>query len=225
MRIGWLRVLVLSTCLIVVTSGVAWAHVEVGPEEAPAGEFQRFVVSAPTERDDVPTTEVRVEVPEGFTVGGVQPVPSWEAEFEEDGGVVTAITWSGGEIRPREFQEFPFSARTPEETGQYTWRAFQTYGDGEVVEWIGPPEEEGGEEPAEKPASVVEIVEGGGHGASPEAEDSGTASPTETEPGTESAAAGSGTGFTPIAAYGGLVLGALALVVALLALLTRRKAT
>ena len=208
MRIGWLRVLVLSACLIVVTSGVAWAHVEVGPEEAPAGEFQRFVLSAPTERDDVPTTEVRVEVPEGFTVGGVQPVPGWEAEFEEDGGVVMAITWSGGEIQPREFQEFLFSARTPEETGQYTWRAFQTYGDGEVVEWVG-------EEGSEEPASVVETVEGGGHGAAPEAEESGT----------ESAAAGSGTGFTPIAAYSGLVLGALALVVALLALLTRRKAT
>lgn len=201
MRIGWLRVPVLSTCLIVVTSGVAWAHVEVGPEEAPAGEFQRFVLSAPTEKDDVPTTEVRLEVPEGFVVGGVQPVPGWESEFEEDGGVVTAITWSGGEIQPREFQEFLFSARTPEETGQYTWRAFQTYGDGEVVEWIG-------EEEAERPASVVEVVEGGdGHGAAaPEAEESGT-------------------GFTLIATYGGLGLGALALVVALLALLTRRKAT
>ncbi len=209
MRIGWLGAPLLTTCLMLVTTGVAWAHVEVGPEEAPAGEFQRFVVSAPTEREDVPTTEVRVEVPEGFLVGGVQPVPGWEAEFEEEGGVVRAITWSGGEIRQREFQEFLFSARTPQETGQYAWRALQTYGDGEVVEWTG-------EEDAEHPASLVQIVEGGGGPGGAEAE----------EPGTESAAQGSATGFTPIAAYGGLGLGAVALVVALVALLVgRRKAS
>src|SRR5215210_7580984 len=99
MRIGWPWALLLTACtMLVTTGGVAWAHVEVGPEEAPAGEFQRFVLSAPTEREDVPTTEVRVEVPEGFLVGGVQLVPGWEAEFEEEGGVVRAITWSGGEI-------------------------------------------------------------------------------------------------------------------------------
>lgn len=205
----------LSVSLMFMTTGVAWAHVEVGPEEAPGGGFQRFVLSAPTERDDVPTTEVRLEVPEGFLVGGVQPVPGWESEFEEESGVVTEITWSGGEIQP---QEFLFSARTPEETGQYSWSAFQTYGDGEVVEWNG-------EEESERPASVVEIVEGGDHhdGAAAEAEESGTESATETEPGgTESAAAGT-TGFTPVAAYTGLGLGVLALVLAVVALVTTRR--
>jgi uncharacterized protein YcnI len=220
MRIGWLWALLLTTCsMLVTTGGVAWAHVEVGPEEAPAGEFQRFVVSAPTEREDVPTTEVRVEVPEGFLVGGVQPVPGWEAEFEEEGGVVRAITWSGGEIRPREFQEFIFSARTPQEAGQYAWRAHQTYGDGEVVGWTGA-------EDAEHPASLVQIVEDGAGPGGAEAEKSGTESATGTKPATESAAQSSPSGFTPIAAYGGLGLGAVALVVALLALLMgRRKAS
>ena len=218
MRSGWLWALLLSTCfMLVTTGGVAWAHVEVGPEEAPAGEFQRFVLSAPTEREDVSTTEVRVEVPEGFLVGGVQPVPGWEAEFEEEGGTVRAITWSGGEIRPREFQEFIFSARTPQETGQYPWRALQTYGDGEVVEWTGA-------EDAEHPASLVQIVEGGAGPGGAEAEESRTESATE--PATGSAAQSSAIGFTPIAAYGGLGLGVVALVVALLALLmVRRKAS
>jgi uncharacterized protein YcnI len=99
-------------------------------------------------------------VPEGFLLSGVQPVPGWEYAFEEDGGVITAVTWSGGEIGPQEFQQFLVQAQAPEEPGEYPWRAFQTYGDGSVVEWTGPPD-------AEEPASVVKVVPSGTdeHGA------------------------------------------------------------
>jgi hypothetical protein len=83
--------------------------------------------------------EGRVEVPEGFLLSGVQPVPGWEHAFEEDGGIVTAVTFSGGEIRPREFQQFLVQAWAPEEPGEYPWKAIQTYEDGSVVEWTGPP--------------------------------------------------------------------------------------
>ena len=216
MRIGWLRVLVLSTCLIVVTSGVAWAHVVVSPDEVPADDYQVLTVRAPTEKD-IPTTQIRVEVPKGFTVVGVQPVPGWEAEFEEEGGVVRAITWSGGEIQPREFQEFPMQARTPPETGEYSWSAFQTYEDGSVVEWTGPPEDEAGsaEEESEDrgPASVVAVVAAGVAGdESAPAPGTGPNSTPEV-----------GIASTPIVAYVGLGLGVLALVVALLALLLARR--
>src|SRR3954447_25251017 len=103
MRIAWLWMLLLIACLVLATAGVAWAHVVVTPKEAPAGSYQKFSVSVPTEKD-IPTTGVRVEVPEGFTVTGVQPVPGWQHEFEKDGGVVKTITWSGGKIEPEEFQ-------------------------------------------------------------------------------------------------------------------------
>ena len=152
---------------------------------------------------------------------GVQPVPGWDYEFEEEGGVIRAITWSGEEIEPREFQEFAVQARTLADTGGYSWSAFQTYEDGSVVEWTGPPEEaEQPEEDAEEaeehamekteegPASVVEVIQGDAQTDRP-----GAGAPR------------SGGGFTPIAAYGGLGLGALALVVALLALLFARKAS
>lgn len=201
MRIGWLWPLLLATCLMLATAGVAWAHVVVSPEEVPADSFQVLTVRVPTEKD-IPTTGIRVEVPEGFTVSRVQPVPGWEYELEEDGGAVRAITWSGGEIGDTEFQEFAVQARTPEDTGAYAWRAFQIYEDGSVVEWVGP-------EDAEEPASVVEVVEGRIEGDEP-----GAALP------------GSGAGFTRMAAYGALGLGTLALVVALAALLlARRKAS
>jgi uncharacterized protein YcnI len=69
----------------------------------------------PTEKD-IPTTKIRVEVPEGFTVTGVQPVPGWQHEFERDQGVINAITWSGGKLGPEEFQEF---ASAPNEFGNF----------------------------------------------------------------------------------------------------------
>ena len=142
---------------ILAVSGTAWAHVVVSPEEVTAGDYETLTVSVPTEKE-VPTTEIRVEVPEGFLLSGVQPVPGWEHAFEEDRGVVTAVTFSGGEIRPREFQQFLVQAQAPEEPGGYPWKAAQTYEDGSVVEWAGASD-------SEEPASVVEVVSGGSEDA------------------------------------------------------------
>ncbi|HEX2054796.1 MAG TPA: YcnI family protein [Actinomycetota bacterium] len=203
MRIRWLWALLSITCLTLAMAGVAWAHVVVSPEEVPADEFEKLVVSVPTEKD-IPTTGVRVEVPEGFTVVGVQPVPGWEYEFEEEGGVIRAITWSGGEIAPQEFQEFALQARTPEEPGEFAWEAFQTYADGSVVEWTGP-------EDAEEPASVVEVVADGGRSAERGAAEQGSSSEEPVSSG----------GLAQIAAYGGLGIGIVALIVALVALLRK----
>jgi uncharacterized protein YcnI len=201
MRTGWFRVAVLSALLTLAVTSVASAHVRVLPEEVPAGSFEVFTVRVPTEKE-VPTTAVRVEVPEGFTISRVQPVPGWDYELEEEGGAVSAITWSGGEIGATEFQQFDVQGQTPDEPGDYPWSAFQTYEDGEVVAWAGP-------EDSEEPASVVRVVEG----------DPDEAATQETD----SEATPSVGGLSLIAAYGGLVLGALALIIALVALLRRNK--
>src|SRR3712207_6243000 len=193
MRSAWFRIVFLSTILLLVVTSVASAHVRVLPEEVPADTFEVFTVRVPTEKE-ISTTGVRVEVPEGFTISRVKPVPGWDYELEEEAGVVRAITWSGGEIGPTEFQEFDIQGKTPEEAGEYPWRAFQTYEDGSVVEWVGP-------EDAEEPASVVTVAEGDHHGAA-----------TQGSNPEEAPSAGA---ITPVAAYGGLGVGALALVAAL----------
>ena len=191
----------LSICTMLAVSAPAWAHVVVSPEEVAAGDYETLTVSVPTEKE-VPTTKIRVEVPEGFLLSGVQPVPGWEYAFEEDGGVITAVTWSGGEIGPREFQQFLVQAQAPEEPGEYPWRAFQTYGDGSVVEWTGPPD-------AEEPASVVVVVPSGTdeHGS-----EAGEA--RSDRQGTAAGAASdtlTATGGTSPLFYAGLGVGALAL--------------
>jgi uncharacterized protein YcnI len=197
----WLKVAALSASLTLAVASVAWAHVVVSPEEVAAGGYETLIVSVPTEKE-VPTTEVRVEVPEGFTLSGVQPVPGWEYEFEEDGGLITAVSWSGGEIGPREFQQFLVQAQAPEEPGGYSWRAIQTYEDGSVVEWTGPPD-------AEEPASVVEVVPGS---AEEEGSEAGEAGPNG-----DGAAAGASTGTlastggTSPLVYAGLGFGVMAL--------------
>lgn len=144
----------LCLCVMLAVAAPVRAHVVVSPEEVAAGDYETLTVSVPTEKE-VPTTEIRVEVPQGFLLSGVQPVPGWEHAFEEDGGVVTAVTFSGGEIGPREFQQFLVQA--PKEPGEHPWKAIQTYEDGSVVEWTGPPD-------AEEPASVVEVVSAGSGG-------------------------------------------------------------
>lgn len=158
------RLMILSVLLTLSVSSVAWAHVTVSPEEVPPGDFETLTLNVPNEKE-IPTIEVRAEVPEGFTISGVQPVPGWEHEFEEQGGVVRAITWAGGEVGPQEFQQFLISAQTPEEAGEYTWAATQTYQDGSVVEWASPPD-------SENPASVIQVSSSGsetsGHGAGSE---------------------------------------------------------
>jgi uncharacterized protein YcnI len=208
MRISWLWMLLLAICLLLITAGVAWAHVVVSPKETPANQYQKLVVSVPTEKD-IPTTKIRVEVPEGFTVTGVQPVPGWQHEFEKDQGVIKSITWSGGEIAPEEFQEFALQAKTPKDAGDYAWKAHQTYKDGSVVEWVGPPD-------AEEPASVVRVASGG----------SSTGTHSEGTAGLTSSALPKSGGPTAqaIAPYAGFGLGALILVVmTLLALRWRRS--
>jgi uncharacterized protein YcnI len=198
----------LSTCTVLTVSAPAWAHVVVSPEEVAAGDYETLTVSVPTEKE-VPTTKIRVEVPEGFLLSGVQPVPGWEYAFEEDGGVITAVTWSGGEIRPQEFQQFLVQAQAPEKPGDYPWRAFQTYGDGSVVEWTGPSD-------AEEPASVVVVIPSGtdDHGArAAEAGSDGQGRATEAATDTLAATGGA----NPLL-YAGLGVGALAFA----ALLVRR---
>lgn len=198
MKTRWLWALLLAAWLLIATPVIAWAHVRVVPEDVPADSYEVLTVRVPTERD-IPTTEVRVEVPEGFDVSRVEPVPGWDYELEEEAGVVRGITWSGGEIGATEFQQFDVQGKTPAEPGEYPWNAYQTYENGEVVGWIGP-------EDSEEPASIIRVAEDGAATQKLGSEDLPSMGM-----------------LTPIAAYGGLGVGILALVVATVALLRRNK--
>jgi uncharacterized protein YcnI len=154
-----------AAVIAALSASPALAHVTVQPPEAPVGAFFRFVVRVPNERPDSSTVKVEVQFPETLTFVSFQDVPGWERNVkmktldepievfgEEITEVVGSVTWTGGEIEPGEFAEFPFSARVPEDETPLEFPALQTYDGGEVVRWIGPSD-------SDEPAGVVQPVD------------------------------------------------------------------
>jgi uncharacterized protein YcnI len=142
------------------------AHVTLQPPEAPAGGFTRLDVRVPNERDNADTTKVVVQMPPGFLSVSHEPVPGWDVKLtmrkldkpveqfgEQVNEEVGRITFSGGVIRPGQFQDFGLSVAVPEGRpgSKLTFKALQTYTGGEVVRWIGPPD-------SEEPAPQVELT-------------------------------------------------------------------
>lgn len=153
MRKAVLRVALLSALLTFAVASAAWAHVEISPESAQPGSTETFTAAVPTEKS-IPTTEVRLEIPEGFAVTGVRSPAGWRGQIENN-----SIAWSGGEIGEDEVREFSFEARVPNEGGTFAWNAIQTYQGGSVVEWTGAPD-------SEEPAPVIEVSGSGEAGGS-----------------------------------------------------------
>jgi uncharacterized protein len=76
-------------------------------------------------------------------------VKTEEGEVSEQ---VTRVTWTGGKIAPGQFQDFPISVQIPGKAGDtLTFKAIQTYDNGDVVRWIGAPD-------AEEPAPQVKVT-------------------------------------------------------------------
>jgi uncharacterized protein YcnI len=152
----------------------AQAHVTVQPRTAPAGAYTVLDVRVPNERDGKATTKIEMQLPPGFVAASFQPVPDWDVRVirdrlsrpiqTENGPIseqVSEIVWSGGQIPPGAFQDFPISVQIPGRAGDtLTFKALQTYAGGEVVRWIGAPD-------SETPAAQVAVVapDGEGEGA------------------------------------------------------------
>jgi uncharacterized protein len=115
---------------------------------------------------------------------------------------VSQVTWTGGKIAPGEFQDFPVSLQIPDKPGTtLTFKAVQTYDNGKVVRWIGPPD-------SEEPAPQVKVTA---------ADAADTASTTSTS-------SSGGDDESDTLAIIALVVGGLGLLAGGVALLTRRRA-
>jgi periplasmic copper chaperone A len=142
--------------LALLIPAAAEAHVTVQPNEAPEGAYTVLDVRVPNETDDATTTKVAVQFPEGFGDVSYQAVPGWNVEvlhqklkvpIQTDDGPVTEgvkeVIFGGGKLAPGQFQDFPLSVQIPGKAGEeLTFKAVQTYDNGEVVRWIGAPESE-----------------------------------------------------------------------------------
>jgi periplasmic copper chaperone A len=152
-----------------VPATAAQAHVTLQPKTAAAGAYVVEDVRVPNETDDATTTKVVVQFPDGFAGASYQRVPGWDVKVSKaklatpiktDDGEVTegvkTITWTAASkvdgIAPGEFQDFPLSVQIPGKAGDtLTFKALQTYSNGEVARWIGAPD-------ADRPAPQVTVT-------------------------------------------------------------------
>lgn len=156
--------LVLSMAAITSTiSPAVFAHVTVKPTQVGVGAYQTFTTGVPNEKD-IPTTAIKIVVPEGFTSVTPNVKPGWTIETKKvkSGGTeqVSEIIWSGGVIPAGQRDDFVFSAKAPATEKTLQWKAYQTYQNGTVVAWDqDPAEHERIEKEAADKAAKGETVE------------------------------------------------------------------
>ncbi|NLE78964.1 MAG: YcnI family protein [Rhodococcus sp.] len=145
---------------LLLTAGVAAAHVSVSAPGAQQGGYSVLTFSVPTESDDASTTAVSVQLP-GLTSARTEPIPGWTSVVEKDpeSQLATAVTWTadpGVGVAPGQFQRFVLSAGPLPEQEVVSFAATQTYSDGEIVAWDQEPGEDGSE--PEKPAPALTLA-------------------------------------------------------------------
>jgi uncharacterized protein len=154
---------------VVALPATAQAHVTLQPKQVAAGAFTVEDVRVPNETDDAVTTKVVVQFPPGFASVSYQPVEGWAVKVvkeklatpvKTDDGEVTegvdTITWTAKSkadgIAPGQFHDFPLSVQIPGKAGDtLTFKALQTYSNGEIARWIGAPD-------ADKPAPQLTVT-------------------------------------------------------------------
>lgn len=139
---------------LLLTGSPALAHAtvktELGASQSAAGAYEVYRLNIPTEKD-IPTTQVRMLIPEGLNVTRFLVQPGFVRTVRKnDAGVITEVTWKG-RIAPQEFARFYFQAHNPAAPTTLVWKVYQTYQDGSVVAW------DSTDAGADTPASVVTV--------------------------------------------------------------------
>lgn len=151
--------------VIISAASTAYAHVTVTPSEAVSAGYQTFTVNVPNEKD-IPTTSLRILIPSEVTNVTPTQKTGWQIAVEKGEGSdsenVRSIIWGNGTIEKGLRDEFTFSAKVPEKTGEIQWKAYQAYADGTIVSWDQKETESGHNEEDKNtgPFSVTKVVAG-----------------------------------------------------------------
>ena len=214
-----------TTAAMLLFAGPALAHITVTPGSVPAGSGAVLTFHVPNEEAHADTVKVDVQISTDYPIAQllVEPVPGWSISVRtitlakpittDDGTfnqAVSEVIWSGGQIRPGQFQNFAVSADPmPVGVSQLVFKAIQTYSDGNVVRWIDVPQP--GQAAPVHPAPTVTLT---------------TATAPARTAVVGSAPAGSGTdGLSRALAVAGLLVGLLAGLLSLMAVRQARRLT
>jgi uncharacterized protein YcnI len=155
-RSSRIRALLISVALILVVTPMAFGHAVVYPKKSNAGAYEKYVLRVPNEKA-VATTRVEIRFPADARVTSFGDVPGWQLEVLTDSAQrIVGAVWTGN-LAPHRFVEFPFIAVNPKTATELVWPTFQTYADGERVEWTGP---KGAKAPASTTSIAIATPEG-----------------------------------------------------------------
>ena len=161
-----------AAAAIGLTALPALAHVTVNSPGATQGSFGVLTFRMPNEMDNANATELKVQLPADQPLASVsvKPEPGWaytvtraklpQPVTDDDGNQVTdyvsVIDWkaTAGGIKPGEYAEFQLSVGPLPKASSMTFKALQTYSDGQIVSWIEQPAAGSTEEP-EHPALTL----------------------------------------------------------------------
>ena len=215
----------LAGSVVLLAAVPAFAHVTVTPGSAEKGSYSTVSFKVPNEEDKASTVKLEVTLPADHPIASVslQPVPGWTAQVTtaklttplktDDGTVdqaVTKITWTGGKIAPGQFQQFPVSlGPLPTDVDALTFKALQTYDNGDIVRWIEIPQ--AGQPEPENPAPTLELTAASAEGTTATATGTAAAAPADdTAAGQSTTASGSSSDDTARGlGIAGIVIGAL----------------
>jgi len=154
-----LRTLALTIALTGAAVAPVLAHVTVTPKTAAPGSTPVFTFRCPTERATANTIKLEIQLPPGtpFTTLRVPAVAGWHSRVSvRADGTADVVTWEGGNIPPHQAQTFQIVAGPMPASGHtLSFKAVQTYDNGDVVRWIE--DRTPGEAEPPFPAPVVTI--------------------------------------------------------------------
>ena len=169
-----LRQILMSTAVLTALAGPAMAHIGLAESEAAIGSTFKATLVVGHGCAGAATTQVRVQIPEGFYNVRVMPKPGWQLDivtgtyekpFVSHGTTLTEgvkeITWSGNDLPDSQFDEFVFRGTfgADLEAGKFYFPVLQQCGEVEDA-WI----DTSGQEESEFPAPTVQLVPAsGGH--------------------------------------------------------------
>ncbi len=221
-----------SAAAVLLFAAPAFAHITVSPDSVPAGSTTELTFHVPNEEAKADTVKVDVQIPTTHPIAQllVRPVPGWTATVKtitlpkpvttDDGTFTTAVSeviWSGGQIVPGQFEDFAISCDSlPDGAGQLIFKAIQTYSNGDVVRWIDV--QQPGQPEPDHPAPILTLT-----AATAPATGTSATSPT-TRPATTAASSGSD-GTARALGIGGLLVGLIAVLLAVLATSRARRLT
>ncbi|HEY3867702.1 MAG TPA: YcnI family protein [Actinocrinis sp.] len=173
---------------VLLLANPALAHVTVTSDSAQPGAAAVLTFHVPNEEAGADTTGLDVLIPTAHPIAQllVEPVQGWTISVRttnlatplvtDDGRftqVVSEVVWSGGRIAPGQFQDFTLSADPlPQGVSQLTFKAVQTYSNGDVVRWIDVPQ--AGQPDPDHPAPVLTLTSGAGAAPAATAASSGS---------------------------------------------------